>query len=82
MLKRTLIFVTVTDTVINFLMFSPMYILTKGGPEDSTNVLMNESFNSAFQYSDLGRASAIVMMLLVLILIIIAAQFKLLKPKH
>lgn len=82
MLKRPLIFVTVTDTVINFLMFSPMYILTKGGPEDSTNVLMNESFNSAFQYSDLGRASAIVMVLLVMILIIIAAQFKLLKPKH
>ncbi|GAA0136241.1 sugar ABC transporter permease [Paenibacillus sp. YSY-4.3] len=82
MLKRPLIFVTVTDTVINFLMFSPMYILTKGGPENSTNVLMNESFNSAFQYSDLGRASAIVMMLLALILIIIAAQFKLLKPKH
>ncbi|PLS09667.1 carbohydrate ABC transporter permease [Neobacillus cucumis] len=82
MMKRPLAFVIVADTVANFLLFAPMYILTKGGPENSTNVLMNESFNSAFVYSDMGRASAIVMILLVLILLIILAEFKLLKAKH
>ncbi|WP_372813580.1 carbohydrate ABC transporter permease [Paenibacillus sp.] len=82
MMKRPLIFVTVADTVTNFLLFAPMYILTKGGPQDSTNVLMNESFNSAFMYSDPGRASAIVMILLCIILIIITAQFKLFKAEH
>ncbi len=82
MLKRPLLFVTVSDTVINFLMFAPMYILTKGGPENSTNVLMNESYNSAFLYSDMGRASAMVMILLLLILIIVAFQFKLFKSQY
>jgi multiple sugar transport system permease protein len=82
MIKRPLVFVIVADTVANFLLFAPMYILTKGGPEKSTNVLMNESFNSAFVYSDMGRASAIVMILLVMILLIIALQFQLFKAKH
>ncbi|RXZ82197.1 sugar ABC transporter permease [Paenibacillaceae bacterium] len=81
MMKRPLTFVMVADTVVNFLLFAPMYILTKGGPEKSTNVLMNESFTNAFVYSDPGRASAIVILLLILILLIIAVQFRLLRSK-
>ncbi|MCD9024249.1 carbohydrate ABC transporter permease [Cohnella silvisoli] len=81
LMKRPLTFVTVTDTVTNFLLFAPMYLLTKGGPQNSTNVLMLESYNSAFVYSDPGRASAIVMLLLILILTIIALQFRMLRSK-
>jgi multiple sugar transport system permease protein len=82
MMKRSLTFVAVSVTVSNFLLFSPMYILTQGGPEHSTNVLMLESYNNAFLYSDSGRASAIVIVLLILTLSIVALQFKLLKAKH
>ncbi|MEF2248009.1 carbohydrate ABC transporter permease [Paenibacillus sp. IITD108] len=81
LMKRPLTFVIVADTVANFLLFAPMYILTKGGPENSTNVLMNESFASAFVYSDSGRASAIVILLLILILCIIAVQFRMFRSK-
>ncbi|WP_018750320.1 carbohydrate ABC transporter permease [Paenibacillus sanguinis] len=82
LMKRSLTFVVVSVTTANFLLFSPMYILTKGGPENSTNVLMLESFNSAFLYSDLGRSSAIVVILLMLTLLAVAAQFKWLKASH
>lgn len=82
MLKRTLTFVAVADTVANFLLFAPMYILTRGGPENSTNVLMNESFNRAFVYSDLGKASAIIILLLLMLAVIITLQFKFLKAEH
>jgi multiple sugar transport system permease protein len=82
LMKRPLIFVAVADTVANFLLMAPMYILTNGGPGNSTNVLMIESFNSAFVYSVPGRASAIVMILLLLLLIIIAVEFRLLKANH
>jgi multiple sugar transport system permease protein len=82
MMKRSLTFVAVSVTVSNFLLFSPMYILTQGGPEHSTNVLMLESYNSAFLYSDSGRASAIVIVLLILTLSIVALQFKFLRAKH
>lgn len=82
MMKRPLVFVTVSATVGNFLLFAPMYILTKGGPQNSTNVLMMEAYNSAFVYSDIGRASAIIIILLLIILMIISAQFVLLRAKH
>lgn len=82
MMKRPLTFIVVSVTTANFLLFSPMYILTKGGPENSTNVLMLESFNSAFLYSDLGRSSAIVVILLLLTLTAVAVQFKWLKASH
>ncbi|WP_232284455.1 carbohydrate ABC transporter permease [Bacillus timonensis] len=82
MMKRTLLFVVVADTVANFLLFAPMYILTDGGPQGSTNVLMLESYKSAFVYSDIHRASAIVIILLLFILIIIGIQSKLLKADH
>ncbi|WP_059050302.1 carbohydrate ABC transporter permease [Paenibacillus senegalimassiliensis] len=82
MMKRPLTFIVVSITTANFLLFSPMYILTKGGPENSTNVLMLESFNSAFLYSDLGRSSAIVVILLMLTLTAVAVQFKWLKASH
>lgn len=82
MMKRPLAFVAVADTVANFLLFAPMYILTNGGPKNSTNVLMNESYNSAFVYSDMGRASAINIIILLILLVVIAIEFKLLKAKH
>ncbi|AKG34736.1 carbohydrate ABC transporter permease [Paenibacillus durus] len=82
MLKRPLTFVVVSVTTANFLLFSPMYILTKGGPENSTDVLMFESFNNAFLYSDLGRSSSIVVTLLLITLTIVAFQFRWLKTSH
>lgn len=82
MMKRPLTFVVVSVTVANMLLFSPMYILTNGGPQQSTNVLMLESYNSAFLYSDMGRASAIVVVILLITLVIISLQFRLFKAKH
>ena len=44
----------VSDTISNLLMFSPMYLITKGGPNKSTNVLMYEAYKSTFAYADYG----------------------------
>lgn len=82
MMKRPLLFVVVADTVANFLLFAPMYLLTGGGPQDSTNMLMLEGYKSAFVYSDIHRASTIVVVLLIFILGVIAIQSKLLKANH
>ncbi|MFD2130867.1 carbohydrate ABC transporter permease [Pseudogracilibacillus auburnensis] len=82
MMKRPLTFVVVSVTVANMLLFAPMYILTKGGPNQSTNVLLLESYNSAFLYSDMGRATAIVVIMLVITAIIVAIEFRILRAKH
>ena len=76
MIKRSILFVVVSDTISNLLMFSPMYLITKGGPNKSTNVLMYEAYKSTFAYADYGRAYAYVVVLLILIFIIVGVQLK------
>jgi multiple sugar transport system permease protein len=77
LLRRPLLFVLITDTAVNFLLFVPMFLLTRGGPSYSTNVLMYEAYKSGFVYGDMGRALALVMVLLVLVITTVAAQFRL-----
>ena len=82
LLRRSLLFVTVADTAANFVLFVPMFILTQGGPRNSTNVLMYEAYRSGFAFQDYGRSMAIVTILTVLILIIIGIQIRFFRPKH
>jgi len=82
LLRRSLLFVTVADTAINFVLFVPMFILTQGGPRNSTNVLMFEAYRSGFAFQDYGRSMAIITLLTVCILIIIGFQIKFLRPKN
>jgi multiple sugar transport system permease protein len=77
LLSRTISFVLVTNTALNFLTFAPVYILTNGGPCGATNILMYESYKSAFVNLDLGRATAISSVLLLIILLFSAVELKL-----
>ena len=67
LMKRPLAFVLVADTVVNFLFFAPIYIITKGGPLDSTNLLMYEAYRSAFVLLNLGRSLTISTVILMII---------------
>ena len=81
LLKNSLVFVTISDTMINLFMFVPIYMLTGGGPQGSTNVLMYEAYRSAFKFSNYGRSYAIITILLLMTCIIIGMQFWLLRDK-
>jgi len=76
LLKRVIAFVFIADTAINFLLFAPIYLLTRGGPSGTTNLLMYEAYSSAFVYSDLGRAGAISSILIGIILVIALLQLR------
>ncbi len=80
LLRRPLAFVLVADTVINFVMFVPMYLLTRGGPSGATNVLMYQAYKVGFAFGDMGGALAIVSVLLAVILVVVALQLRLLEP--
>jgi multiple sugar transport system permease protein len=77
LIRRPLLFVLVTDTAVNFLLFVPMFLLTRGGPSYSTNVLMYEAYKTGFVYGEMGKALAIVMVLLALVMVAVVAQFRL-----
>ena len=82
LLKRVLLFVVVADTISNFLLFVPAYLLTRGGPQLSTTLLMYEVFKTGFIYVDMHRAMAMLTVLLLMLFSVIAAQFYFLRARH
>ena len=58
LLKRVLLFVVVITTIESFNVFTPVYQMTKGGPEDSTHTLVYHVFVNGFRYFDMGYATA------------------------
>lgn len=79
LLRRPFAFVLVADTVGNFLVFAPIQILTNGGPQASTNLIMYDIYNKAYQNGDVNTAGAEVSLLVLLMLIIVTVQFRLLR---
>ncbi|WP_428770752.1 sugar ABC transporter permease [Treponema sp. HNW] len=82
MMKRTFLFVIVADTTQNFLMFTPMYILTGGGPENATNVAMYEAYKNVFIYADRGVGNAMVIIIILMILTVVFCEFKFIHSKE
>lgn len=81
LVRRPLAFVLVADTVSNLLVFAPVQILTKGGPEGSTNLLMYDIFTRAYTLGDLNTAQAEVVILVLVTVLIVGLQFRLLKAE-
>jgi multiple sugar transport system permease protein len=57
--------------------FDQIFVLTKGGPGTSTQLISTYSYNTAFQFTQYGRAMAMVVALLVLVLLltVVAIRF-------
>jgi multiple sugar transport system permease protein len=79
LLSPTLVFVAVADTVINFLLFVPVYVMTQGGPSEATTLLMFEVYRNAFVYTRFGYASAISTALLLVIALAVSIQMRFLR---
>jgi multiple sugar transport system permease protein len=75
-LRRPLTFVLVADTVANFLVFAPVQILTKGGPQGSTNLIMNDIYTRGFLSGDVRGAAAETGILVGIVIIVVAIQFR------
>jgi multiple sugar transport system permease protein len=76
LMRRTLIFVLIADTAVNFLLFAPIYVITNGGPAGSTALLMFEAYRAAFTYLDSGRSLAISSVILIIIAAVAALEMR------
>jgi len=76
LISRAMLFVLVANTTANMLLFAPSKLITEGGPQNSTNVLMYEVYKSAFRNSNMSRAGAITTILLAIIIITVILQFR------
>ncbi len=79
LLSPTIFFVVIITCISSFQVFDLIYLMTQGGPLDSTNVLVYAVYKNAFEYFKIGKASAIAYVLFFIILILTAAQWQLRK---
>ncbi len=82
LLRRIIAFVLVSDTVVNFTLFAPIYLITRGGPQLSTHLVMYEAYRRGLVYGDIGIASAIISVLLIVVVAFVAVEFIVLRPRH
>ncbi|WP_243495338.1 carbohydrate ABC transporter permease [Priestia aryabhattai] len=76
MLSPTLFFIITVSFINAFQTFGQIDILTKGGPTDSTNVIVYSIYKDAFVNYNVGSASAQATILFFCILLVTALQFK------
>lgn len=76
-LQPTLVFATVTTAIFTLRSFEQVYVITGGGPLNSTNVLVYYIYDQAFAQFDFGYAAAAATILLAIALILVYIQLKL-----
>lgn len=70
-------FVLVISLINNFQVFDQIWVMTEGGPEGSTSVVVQQIVKNSFEYGHMGYASALSMVLFLIIMIITAIQIRL-----
>ncbi len=74
-LSPTIFFVVIITAISSFQVFDLIYLMTQGGPLDSTNVLVYAIYKNAFEYFKIGQASAIGYVLFLIILLLTLLQW-------
>ena len=75
MLSPTILFVSLITTISSFQVFDLIFLMTQGGPENSTSVLVYSMYKNAFEFFKIGKASAIAYVLFAIILGLSALQW-------
>jgi multiple sugar transport system permease protein len=75
-LRSTLIFATVTTSIFTLRSFESVYIITGGGPLNSTNLLVYYTYQEAFGQFDFGYAAAVATVLLAVTLLLVYLQLR------
>lgn len=79
LLSPSIFFVVIITAISSFQVFDLIYLMTQGGPLDSTNVLVYAIYKNAFEYFNVGKASAIAYVLFFIILVLTLVQWSLRK---
>lgn len=76
LLSPTMFMVSILAIISSFQVFDLVYVMTQGGPGDSTSVLVLRIYQEGFQNMKFGYASAMAYFLFLLILIFSLIQFR------
>jgi len=75
-LRSTLVFATITTAIFTLRSFEQVYVITGGGPLNSTNLLVYYIYEQAFAQFDFGYAAAAATVLLAVTLLLVYLQLQ------
>jgi len=76
LLKPIILFVLIISGMRNFQVFDQVYIMTQGGPVESTKTIVYCIYETAFRAGKMGYASSMVVLFLAVILSLTLAQMR------
>ncbi|QCC46209.1 carbohydrate ABC transporter permease [Halobellus limi] len=78
LMSPTLVFLVVMNTIYSFFQTFPLVdLMTSGGPNEATNLLIFKLYRDAFEFSNLGLASAESVVLFAIVAILMYVQLRL-----
>ena len=75
-LRPIMVFVLITSIIGAFNIFEPVQLISSGGPNGTTNVLIYLIYNEAFQNGNFGMGSAVAVILLIILMLLTAVSMK------
>ncbi len=81
LLMPTTLFVLVNATINSFKLVDHLFILTKGGPDNASNLLLYYIYQVAFSFFETSYASTLTVVLLALLAVMAIVQFQLIEKR-
>ena len=81
LLMPTTLFVLVNATINSFKLVDHLFILTKGGPDNASSLLLYYIYQVAFSFFDTAYAATLTVVLLVLLALLAVVQFLLIEKR-
>jgi sn-glycerol 3-phosphate transport system permease protein len=81
LLMPTTLFVLVNATINSFKLVDHLFILTKGGPDNASNLLLYYIYQVGFSFWDSGYAAALTVVVLIVLALVAVLQFGVLERR-
>jgi ABC-type sugar transport system permease subunit len=81
LLTPTILLTSVLTMISSFQVFDIIQVMTNGGPNDQTRVMVLDIYNNAFRFQRMGWASAVSLVLFFLVLSISLVQTRMLRAE-
>jgi ABC-type sugar transport system permease subunit len=79
LIRPTLLFVCVMTMLSSFQVFDIIQVMTNGGPNNQTQVLLLDIYKNAFRYQSMGWAAAESFVLFLIVMIVTVVQMRVLR---
>ncbi len=81
LLRPTILFVCVMTMLSSFQVFDIIQVMTDGGPNHQTRVMVLDIYDNAFRYQRMGWAAAVSFVLVVIVMVVTIVQMRLLRTE-